>query len=115
MITAGPLGFTGAPGATGPQGFSGGPGATGWTGPSGFQGDTGPIGGPGRPGFTGSSGATGATGFTGVLRDAVHIVNVANVRFNGKCSVNLVQMTIPFASNTHLLFTEIGSNKFKYI
>ena len=62
---AGPIGPTGADGATGPTGADGAPGpsgAAGATGPTGADGATGPS---GAPGATGPSGADGTDGTTG--------------------------------------------------
>lgn len=64
-IEKGPVGPTGATGATGPTGKVGPTGATGAVGPTGATGAVGPTGATGAVGPTGKTGAVGPTGPTG--------------------------------------------------
>jgi hypothetical protein len=62
VVSFGPQGPPGAPGATGPQGPAGATGAPGPAGPAGATGPQGPAGAPGPQGPAGTAGATGPQG-----------------------------------------------------
>jgi hypothetical protein len=85
----GPIGLTGATGATGPQGptgLTGATGATGPQGPTGLTGATGATGSQGPTGLTGPAGATGPQGPTGAQGPA------GSANINGTTN-NLIKFT----------------------